>query len=119
MRILVFKLSNRLRTIVLISRLTICSAEDKHVGGWVFLGAASTASPKARVPVHVCGVRIVRQSGQDRAVIVVQQVPPQDLVVVAARVDLVRTGPANTADQLTMWAVVKEGYITKQWITLT
>ena len=82
----------------------------------MFLGAAPSAGPQARVPVHVCGVRIIRQSGQDRAVIVVQQVPSQDLVVVAARVDLVRTGPANAADQLTMCTVVKEVDITMQWI---
>ena len=82
----------------------------------MFLGAASTASPQPRVPVHVCGVRIVRQSCQDRAVVIVQQVPPQDLVVVTTSVHLVRTGPTNTTDQLTMWAVVKEVDITTEWI---
>ena len=37
-------------------------------------------------------------------------------MVIAARVDLVRTGPTNAADQLTMWAVVKE-VVTTQCVT--
>ena len=87
-------------------RLTIGAAEHKQVGGRLFLDAACPAACAARVPVHVRRVDVIGQL-RERTRLIVQQVPAQDLVVVAARVDLVRMCPADAAHQLAVCSVVK------------
>ena len=70
--------------------------------------APRPAAPQPGVPMHVGGVSVIRELGEDSIVVIVEQVPSQDLVVIAARVYLVGAGPANTAHQFTMCPVVKK-----------